>query len=97
MTTFEWLTARSDGSYSYVYHENTEELSRSISVAGVFHVANKLKNHYLILLSHRFTELVPPNAYIRKHKYPTLEAAKRAVERKVPGLVAVLKIQGITI
>jgi hypothetical protein len=96
MTTFEWLTPRRDGSYSYVYHENTEELSRSISVAGVYHIANKLQNHYRVYLSHRFTDLVPPNAYIRKHKYPTLEAAKRAVERKIPALIAVLKIQGIT-
>jgi hypothetical protein len=95
MTTFEWLTARSDGSYSYVYHENTEELSRSISVAGVYHIPNK--NHYVVCLSHRFTDLVPPNAYILKHKYPTLAAAKRAVERKVPPLIAVLKIQGIQV
>ena len=95
MTTFEWLTARSDGSYSYVYHENTEELSRSISVAGVYHIPNK--DHYVVSLSHYFNQLVPSTAYILKHKYPTLEAAKRAVERKVPPLVAVLKIQGITI
>lgn len=97
MTTFEWLSPRVDGSYSYVYHENTEELSRSISVAGVYHVPGKLKNHYRVHLSHRFTDLVPRTAYIRHMKFPTLEAAKRAVERKVPPLIAVLKIQGIQI
>jgi hypothetical protein len=64
-------------------------------VAGVYHAPNK--EYYFVWLSHRFTDLVPPNAYIRKHKYPTLEAAKRAVERKVPPLIAVLKIQGIQI
>jgi hypothetical protein len=97
MTTFEWLPTYVDGRYSYVYHENTEELSRSIGVAGVWHIPNKIKNHYRVLLSHRFTELVPRTAYILKHKYPTLEAAKRAVERKVPPLIAVLKIQGMPI
>lgn len=95
MTTFEWLAPRTDGGYSYVYHENTEELSRSISVAGVHYISRK--GHYRVTLSHRFTDLVPRTAYIRHMKFPTLEAAKRAVERKIPPLIAVLKIQGITI
>ena len=96
MTTFEWAVSPR-GFANYTYHEDTEELSRSIGIAGVFHISHKLKNHYRVSLSHHFTDLVPPNAYIRKHKYPTLEAAKRAVERKVPPLIAVLKIQGIQI
>ena len=97
MTTFEWLSPRGDSIYNYVYHENTEELSRSVGVAGVYHIPNKLKNHYRVNLSYRFNELVPRTAYIRHMKFPTLEAAKRAVERKVPPLIAVLKIQGIQI
>lgn len=96
MTTFEWATSPR-GFANYTYHENTEELSRSIGVAGVYHVSNKLKNHYRAHLSYHFNDLVPLNAYIRKHKYPTVDAAKRAVERKVPPLIAVLKIQGIQI
>lgn len=93
MTTFEWFGPTRGGHYNYRYDENTVELSRSIGVAGVSHDAGK--NCYRVHLSYYFNDLVPPNAYIRKHKYPTLEAAQRAVERKVPGLVAVLKIQGI--
>ena len=93
MTTFTWLSPRGEITHSYVYHENTEELARSIGVAGV-HFYQK---HYRVALSYRFDDLVKPNAYIRKHKYPTLEAAKRAVDRKVPPLIAVLKIQGIQI
>jgi hypothetical protein len=97
MTTFEWFGPLRNGHYTYRYDENTVELSRSIGVAGVYHIPGNPKNHYRVNLSYHFNDLVPPNAYIFKHKYPTLEAAKRAVERKVPGLVAVLKIQGITI
>lgn len=95
MTTFEWFGPVRQGQHNYRYNENTEELSRSIGVAGVLHDADK--NCYRVILSYHFDDLVPSNAYILKHKYPTVEAAKRAVERKVPGLVAVLKIQGITI
>lgn len=95
MTTFEWFRPVRQGQYNYRYNENTTELSRSIGVAGVLHDADK--NCFRVILSYHFDELVSPSAYIRKHKYPTLEAAKRAVERKVPGLVAVLKIQGIQI
>lgn len=95
MTTFEWSGPTGRGHYNYLYNENTVELSRSIGIARVSHDAGK--NCYRVILSYYFDELVSPSAYIRKHKYPTLEAAQRAVERKVPGLVAVLKIQGITI
>ena len=96
MTTFEWMPSRAPH-HNYVYHENTEELSRSIGVAGVHHISHKLKNHYRVVLSYHFNELVPSTAYILKRKFPTLEAAKRAVERKVPPLVAVLQIQGVRI
>ena len=50
MTTFEWLSPRGDSIYNYVYHENTEELSRYVGVAGVYHIPNKLKNHYRVNL-----------------------------------------------
>ena len=92
MTTFEWATSPG-GFANYIYREDTEGLSRAIGIAGV-HFYQK---HYRVALSYRFNDLVKPNAYIRKHKYPTLEAAKRAVDRKVPALVAVLKIQGMQI
>ena len=95
MTTFEWFGPLRNGHYTYRYNENTVELSRSIGVAAVYYIADK--GHYRVNLSYHFNDLVPSNAYILKHKFPTLEAAKRAVERKVPGLVAVLKIQGIQI
>lgn len=95
MTTFEWSGPTGRGHYNYLYNENIVKFSRPIGIAGVSHDAGK--NCYRVLLSYLFDELVSPSAYIRKHKYPTLEAAKRAVDRKVPGLVAVLKIQGITI
>lgn len=92
MTTFEWVDVPR-GISNYVYNENTEEFSRSVGIAGVY----RERDYYEVSLSFRFKELVKPNAYIRKHKYPTLEAAKRAVERKIPALVAVLKMQGIQI
>ena len=95
MTTFDWFGPTGRGHYSYRYNENTTELSRSIGIAGVVYDAGK--NCYRVHISFQLDDLVPPNAYILKRKYPTLEAAKRAVERKIPGLVAVLKIQGIQI
>ena len=95
MTTFEWYGPTGRGHYSYRYNENTTQLSRSIGIAGVVYDAGK--NCYRIYLSYHFNGLVPPTAYIIKHKYLTLAAAQRAIERKVPGLVAVLKIQGIQI
>jgi hypothetical protein len=95
MTTFEWFGPAGRGHYNYRYNENTDSLSRSIGIAGVIH--DSKKDGYRVHLTYHFNDLVPPNAYIRKHKFPTLQAAKRAVERKVPPLVAVLKIQGVTI
>lgn len=95
MTTFEWSGPRGNGWHNYLYNENTTELSRSMGVAGVFPIEED--GTYRVYLSHHFNDLVPNTAYILRKKYPTLEAAKRAVERKVPGLVAVLKIQGITV
>lgn len=95
MTTFEWSGPTGSGHYNYLYNENTEELSRSIGIGGILYDSHH--NCYRVHLSYKFDGLVPPNAYIRKHKYPSVDAAKRAVERKVPPLVAVLKIQGITI
>ena len=95
MTTFEWHPAPRGGEYNCIYSTNTAELSRSYGVAGVYYIA--AKDHYVVSLSHYFNQLVPSTAYILKHKYPTLEAAKRAVERKLPGLIAVLKMQGTTI
>jgi hypothetical protein len=92
MTTFEWMPSRGPH-HNYVYHGDTEGMSRSTVVAGAEHC----DGHYRVDLSYHFNELVPSTAYILKRKFPTLEAAKRAVERKVPGLVAVLKIQGVTI
>jgi len=93
MTTFEWFGPIGRGHYAYRYDENTPELSRSIGIAGVVYDAGK--NCYRVHIGPQLDDLVPPNAYIRKRKYPTLEAAQRAVERKIPGLVAVLKIRGI--
>jgi hypothetical protein len=91
MITYKWTEGRArDVFHNYLYHENTEELSREMGIAGVWNTGSC----YRVVLHHQFDALVPPNAYIRKHKYPTLAAAKRAVERRVPPLVAVLKIQG---
>jgi hypothetical protein len=91
MITFEWTDGRAmDTFHNYLYREDTEELARSIGVAGVWSTGSC----YRVVLHPQFAMFVPPNAYILKKKYPTLEAAKRAVERKVPPLVAVLKIRG---
>ena len=95
MTTFEWFGPTGRGHYSYRYNEDTEGLSRTIGIAGILYDAGK--NCYRVHLNSQFNDLVPPNAHIRKNKYPTVEAAKRAVDRKIPPLVAVLKIQGIQI
>ena len=95
MTTFEWSGPTGRGHYNYLYNENTTELSRAIGVGGVLYDAGR--DCYRVNLSYHFNDLVPSNAYILKHKFPTLEAAKRAVERKVPPLIAVLKMQGIKI
>jgi hypothetical protein len=91
MITYEWTGARAGGAFhNYLFREDTEELARAIGIAAVRYTGSC----YRVVLYHTFDALVPPNAYIRKHKYPTLEAAKRAVERRVPPLVAVLKIRG---
>lgn len=95
MTNFEWFGPTSGGHHNYRYNENTDSLSRSIGVAGVLYDARR--GCYRVHLGYHFTDLVPLNAYIRTHKYPTLQAAKRAVERKVPPLIAVLKMQGVKI
>jgi hypothetical protein len=95
MTTFEWFGPTGRGYYTYRYNENTDSLSRSIGIAGILY--DPRPNCYRVHLSGYFDDLVPPNAHIRKNKYPSVDAAKRAVERKIPGLVAVLKIRGITI
>jgi len=95
MITFEWVGPSPRGHHIYQYNEDTDGLSRSSGVAGVLYDASK--NFYRVHLGYHFTDLVPGNAYIRKHKYPTLQAAKRAVERKVPPLIAVLKMQGVKI
>lgn len=95
MTTFEWCSPIAQGWHNYLYHENTEDTTRSMGVAGVFPIEGD--GTYRVFLSHHFNDLVPDTAYILKRKFPTLEAAKRAVERKVPPLIAVLKIQGIKV
>jgi hypothetical protein len=91
MITFEWTEGRAGGAFhNYLYREDTEELARAMGIAGVWRTGS----HYRVVLHHQFDVLIPPNAYILRRKFSTLEAAKRAVERRVPPLVAVLKIQG---
>jgi len=90
MTTFEWSGPTSRGTYNYLYNEDDEGYSRSIGIASVYPQAA----HYRVITAHYFDHLIPDTAYILNHKYPTLAAAKRAVDRKIPPLVAVLKIQG---
>jgi hypothetical protein len=90
MTTFEWSGPAGRGTYNYLYNEDDEGYSRSIGMASVY----PQRDHYRVITAHYLDELIPAKAYILNHKYPTLAAAKRAVERKIPGLIAVLKIQG---
>ena len=89
MTTFEWVSTPR-GIYNYLYNDDDEGYSRSIGIASVY----PQRDHYRVITAHYLDELIPPRAYILNHKYPTLAAAKRAVERKIPPLVAVIKIQG---
>ena len=92
MITFKWADGRvMDTYHSYLCHEDTDTLSRAMGIAGVWCTA---PGCYRVVISPQLDLFIPPNAYILKRKFPTLEAAKRAVERKVPPLVAVLKIRG---
>jgi hypothetical protein len=91
MTKFEWTEARGRGICNYLYHEDDEGFSRSVGIASVY----PLGNGYRVSVSWQFDALLTPKAYILNKRFATLEAAKRAVERKIPGLVAVLKIQGV--
>ena len=90
MTTFEWTGPFGLGIYNYLYNENDEGYSRSIGIASVY----LEHSHYRVRTAYYLDALIPSNAYILNRKYPTLAAAKRAVERKIPGLVAVIKIHG---
>ena len=90
MTTFKWSGPTSRGTCNYLYNEDDEGYSRSIGIASVY----QQRNHYRVMTAHYFDQLIPDTAYILNHKYPTLAAAKRAVERKIPALIAVIKIQG---
>ena len=96
MITFKWSDGRvTDNYHSYLCHEDTDTdtdtLSRAMDIAWVWCTA---PGCYRVSISQQLDMFIPPNAYIIKRKFPTLEAAKRAVERKVPPLVAVLKIRG---
>lgn len=90
MTTFEWSGPTSRGVCNYLYNEDDEGYSRAVGIVSVY----PEKGYYRVMVAHFFDAILSPHAYILRHKYPTLKAAKRAVERKIPGLVAVLKIQG---
>jgi hypothetical protein len=90
MTTFKWSGPVGRGVYNYLYNEDDEGYARSIGIASVY----PHRDHYRVSTAHSLDLLIPPTAYILRKKFDTLAAAKRAVERKIPGLVAVLKIQG---
>lgn len=90
MTTFEWTGPTSRGTCNYLYNENETYYSRSMGIASVYPEGN----FYRVSTSFHLDPLIPPRAYILNKKFATLAAAKRAVERKIPGLIAVLKIQG---
>ena len=90
MTTFEWSGPTGRGIYNYLYNEDDEGYSRSIGIASVY----PHREYYSVSTAHYLDPLIPPRAYILNKKFATLAAAKRAVERKIPGLIAVIKIQG---
>jgi hypothetical protein len=67
------------------------------SSGGAVHIATVCKTEedvYVVSTNAHFDMFIPPNAYILKRKFSTLEAAQRAVERKMTPLVEVLKIRG---
>lgn len=90
MTTFEWSPRVGSGIYNYLYNEDDEGYSRSVGIASVYPQGD----HYRVITAHYLDALIPPTAYILRNKFATLEAAKRAVDRKIPPLIAVIKMQG---
>jgi len=89
MSDLQWITSGWRQIGSLVYYPE--------SSGGAVHVATVLKREegvYVVSTSAHFDMFIPPNAYILKRKFSTLEAAKRAVERKMIPLVAVLQIRG---
>jgi len=90
MTTFGWSGPTSRGTYNYLYNEDDDGYSRAVGIASVYAQGA----HYRVITAHFFDALIPQTAYILRKKFATAEAAKRAVERKIPGLIAVLKISG---
>jgi hypothetical protein len=90
MTIFEWFGPTGRGNYGYTYKEDDEGYSRAMGIASVYRDGD----YYRVNVSYHLDAVLPSNSYILKKKYATVDAAKRAVERKIPGLIAVLKISG---
>jgi len=89
MSDLQWIASGWRRIQSLVYYPE--------SSGGAVHVATVLKNEedvYVVSTNAHFDMFIPPNAYILKRKFITLEAAKRAVERKMTPLVEVLRIRG---
>jgi hypothetical protein len=90
MTVFEWFGPTGRGNYGYTYKEDDEGYSRAMGIASVYRDGD----YYRVNVSFHLDAVLPPNSYILKRRYTTADAAKRAVERKIPPLIAVLKISG---
>jgi hypothetical protein len=89
MSDLQWVTSGWRQYHSLVYYPE--------SSGGAVHVATVFKREediYVVSTNAHFDMFIPPNAYILKRKFSTLEAAKRAVERKMTPLVEVLRIRG---
>ena len=90
MSDLQWVTSGWRRIQSLVYYPE-------IAIGGSVHIATVLKNEedvYVVSTNAKFDMFIPPNAYILRRKFSTLEAAKRAVERKMTPLVEVLRIRG---
>lgn len=89
-TEFEWRDLPRSFT-SYIYRSRSSEFERWEPRAWVtFYKGGFWVNLNRVFVIHH---LVGERPYIERKKYLTLDDAKRAVERKVPGMVAVVQLR----
>lgn len=88
-----WIDSRTADHLLYTcnLYDPEKDTNFTINLAGV----RADGRHFRVVTGPLFDDLIPPGSYIRNKRYATLLTAQRAVERKIPPLVAVLLMQGV--
>lgn len=87
-----WIDSRTADHLLYTcnLYDPEKDTNYTINLAGV----RADRTHFRVVTSPMFDDFIPRESYILKKRYATSAAAQRAVERKIPPLVAVLLMQG---